>query len=190
MIKRATPSIIAAFVAATVFGFVLLISEAAGQSADVVDDGEPIPAALLVDAGPETGAAAEVPGPAVEHHSTSTDPVAVPVPDAVEDPLGFFERVYQAYQGGEGWVVIAGILLIGFASFWMWVAAKVHDWFDTTRGKIATLFLSSLLMGAGLAAMAGESPDGKTLVAVLTAAAVAIGGRHGFRRFIWPKENA
>lgn len=123
--------------------------------------------------GPD-GVPATMPAPSVE------------IPDLGADPVGWASRLYEAVRSGS-WVLVVGLALIGaIYAVRRWVLAS-WAWAQTDRGGVAVAGGVALAGALANATLAGEWPDGKTLVAALQVALVAMGGYTGVRKLLWPQ---
>lgn len=135
----------------------------------------------------DAGPAVDMPEPIVVPLPTVIVPV--PVPSIETDPVGFAAGLYNAVRSGQ-WALVVGLCLVGVtyaARRWL---LKGWTWAQTDRGGVILAGSLALFGAVGNAALAGTWPDGKTLLAALQVALVAMGGYAGLKKLAFPSKAA
>jgi hypothetical protein len=104
-----------------------------------------------------------------------------------DDPLSFGQQLYEAVKSKDYWYaagLVLALLTLGFRR----LVVKRVDWFDTSRGGLAAVGITTLLATLAVALIARTAPSVDLFTGAALAAVAAMGGYTGLRRLLWPKK--
>lgn len=107
---------------------------------------------------------------------------------AQEDPVDLGTKLFNAIKSGNYWYALGaflGLLTFGFRRLLAW---KKINWFQTDRGGLAAIGITSLLSLSSVSLLAMQAPSLALLWGVLAGTVTAMGGYVGIKKLFWPKD--